>query len=163
MYPLGFEPRLDGVGGRNVIQLHYEYVFSLVYLANIINFACYDDFSILLVSVAFCKRLQLSFPILSKKLFLIFRQLIASVHGNCIDIFAIKITARHFSRPAAVFAYSSSAWSNKRLYSSNTPSMISSSISNEKLSSPFSSKVTLNTKASSSSMPSNNSTGCKIA
>ena len=27
VYPLGFEPRLDGVGGRNVIQLHYEYVF----------------------------------------------------------------------------------------------------------------------------------------
>ena len=25
VYPLGFEPRLDGVGGRNVIQLHYEY------------------------------------------------------------------------------------------------------------------------------------------
>ena len=29
MYPLGFEPRLDGVGGRNVIQLHYEYVYSI--------------------------------------------------------------------------------------------------------------------------------------
>ena len=28
VYPLGFEPKLDGVGGRNVIQLHYEYVFS---------------------------------------------------------------------------------------------------------------------------------------
>ena len=27
VYPLGFEPKLDGVGGRNVIQLHYEYVF----------------------------------------------------------------------------------------------------------------------------------------
>ena len=27
MYPLGLEPKLDGVGGRNVIQLHYEYVF----------------------------------------------------------------------------------------------------------------------------------------
>ena len=26
VYPLGFEPRLDGVGGRNVIQLHYEYI-----------------------------------------------------------------------------------------------------------------------------------------
>lgn len=26
VYPLGLEPRLDGVGGRNVIQLHYEYV-----------------------------------------------------------------------------------------------------------------------------------------
>ena len=26
MYPLGLEPRLDGVGGRNVIQLHYEYI-----------------------------------------------------------------------------------------------------------------------------------------
>ena len=26
VYPLGFEPRLDGVGGRNVIQLHYEYL-----------------------------------------------------------------------------------------------------------------------------------------
>ena len=29
VYPLGFEPRLDGVGGRNVIQLHYEYVYSI--------------------------------------------------------------------------------------------------------------------------------------
>ena len=28
VYPLGFEPRIDGVGGRNVIQLHYEYVCS---------------------------------------------------------------------------------------------------------------------------------------
>ena len=27
VYPLGLEPKLDGVGGRNVIQLHYEYVF----------------------------------------------------------------------------------------------------------------------------------------
>ncbi len=27
VYPLGFEPRLDGVGGRNVIQLHYEYEY----------------------------------------------------------------------------------------------------------------------------------------
>lgn len=26
MYPLGLEPKLDGVGGRNVIQLHYGYV-----------------------------------------------------------------------------------------------------------------------------------------
>ena len=26
VYPLGFEPKLDGVGGRYVIQLHYEYV-----------------------------------------------------------------------------------------------------------------------------------------
>lgn len=25
VYPLGLEPKLDGVGGRNVIQLHYEY------------------------------------------------------------------------------------------------------------------------------------------
>ena len=31
VYPLGFEPRLDGVGGRNVIQLHYEYVFYRKY------------------------------------------------------------------------------------------------------------------------------------
>ncbi len=27
VYPLGLEPKLDGVGGRNVIQLHYEYIF----------------------------------------------------------------------------------------------------------------------------------------
>ena len=27
MYPLGVEPRIDGVGGRYVIQLHYEYKF----------------------------------------------------------------------------------------------------------------------------------------
>ena len=27
VYPLGLEPKLDGVGGRNVIQLHYEYVY----------------------------------------------------------------------------------------------------------------------------------------
>ncbi len=27
VYPPGFEPGLDGVGGRNVIQLHYEYDF----------------------------------------------------------------------------------------------------------------------------------------
>lgn len=26
VYPLGLEPKLDGVGGRNVIQLHYGYV-----------------------------------------------------------------------------------------------------------------------------------------
>lgn len=26
VYPLGLEPRLDGVGGHNVIQLHYEYI-----------------------------------------------------------------------------------------------------------------------------------------
>ena len=26
VYPLRFELRIDGVGGRNVIQLHYEYV-----------------------------------------------------------------------------------------------------------------------------------------
>ena len=26
VYPLGFEPKLDGVGGRYVIQLHYEYL-----------------------------------------------------------------------------------------------------------------------------------------
>ena len=26
VYPLGFEPKLDGVGGRNVIQLHYGYL-----------------------------------------------------------------------------------------------------------------------------------------
>ena len=32
VYPLGFEPKLDGVGGRNVIQLHYEYVFFLLFL-----------------------------------------------------------------------------------------------------------------------------------
>ena len=31
VYPLGLEPRLDGVGGRNVIQLHYEYVFENLY------------------------------------------------------------------------------------------------------------------------------------
>ncbi len=31
VYPLGFEPRLDGVGGRNVIQLHYEYVFLAIF------------------------------------------------------------------------------------------------------------------------------------
>ena len=29
VYPLGLEPKLDGVGGRNVIQLHYGYVFCL--------------------------------------------------------------------------------------------------------------------------------------
>ena len=38
VYPLGFEPKLDGVGGRNVIQLHYEYVymfrFALFFTAN---------------------------------------------------------------------------------------------------------------------------------
>ncbi len=28
VYPSGLEPELDGVGGRNVIQLHYGY-FSL--------------------------------------------------------------------------------------------------------------------------------------
>ena len=28
VYPLRLELRIDGVGGRNVIQLHYEYVFS---------------------------------------------------------------------------------------------------------------------------------------
>lgn len=28
VYPPGFEPGLDGVGGRNVIQLHYEYLFA---------------------------------------------------------------------------------------------------------------------------------------
>ena len=28
VYPLGLEPKLDGVGGRNVIQLHYEYAFA---------------------------------------------------------------------------------------------------------------------------------------
>ena len=27
VYPSGFEPEVDGVGGRNVIQLHYEYVW----------------------------------------------------------------------------------------------------------------------------------------
>ena len=49
VYPLGFEPRLDGVGGRNVIQLHYEYVF--VYA------------TILLVFLLFCKRFHaLFFP-----------------------------------------------------------------------------------------------------
>ena len=26
VYPLGLEPKLDSVGGCNVIQLHYEYV-----------------------------------------------------------------------------------------------------------------------------------------
>ncbi len=26
VYPPGLEPGLDGVGGRNVIQLHYEYI-----------------------------------------------------------------------------------------------------------------------------------------
>ena len=33
MYPLGLEPKLDGVGGRNVIQLHYEYVRLLDFLS----------------------------------------------------------------------------------------------------------------------------------
>ena len=28
VYPSGFEPEVDGVGGRNVIQLHHEYVSS---------------------------------------------------------------------------------------------------------------------------------------
>ena len=26
VYPPGLEPGVDGVGGRNVIQLHYEYI-----------------------------------------------------------------------------------------------------------------------------------------
>ncbi len=26
VYSSGFEPELDGVGGRNVIQLHHEYL-----------------------------------------------------------------------------------------------------------------------------------------
>ncbi len=30
VYPLGLEPKLDGVGGRNVIQLHYEYVLIFI-------------------------------------------------------------------------------------------------------------------------------------
>ena len=29
VYPLRLELRIDGVGGRNVIQLHYEYIFCL--------------------------------------------------------------------------------------------------------------------------------------
>ena len=32
VYPLGLEPKLDGVGGRNVIQLHYEYLFIVLFL-----------------------------------------------------------------------------------------------------------------------------------
>ncbi len=31
VYPLGLEPKLDGVGGRNVIRLHYGYgIFTLL-------------------------------------------------------------------------------------------------------------------------------------
>ena len=38
VYPLGLEPKLDGVGGRNVIQLHYEYVFSFAYKKSLFSF-----------------------------------------------------------------------------------------------------------------------------
>ena len=44
VYPLGFEPKLDGVGGRNVIQLHYEYVFLIRFFQSyyiLLFFACF--------------------------------------------------------------------------------------------------------------------------
>ena len=42
MYPPGLEPGLDGVGGRNVIQLHYEYIYRCLLFAhegdNVLNY-----------------------------------------------------------------------------------------------------------------------------
>ena len=34
VYPLGIEPRVDGVGGRYVIQLHYEYEIKIIEMEN---------------------------------------------------------------------------------------------------------------------------------
>ena len=34
MYPLRLELRLDGVGGRYVIQLHYEYEIKIIEMEN---------------------------------------------------------------------------------------------------------------------------------
>ena len=58
VYPLGFEPRLDGVGGRNVIQLHYEYEY---FFSKALIFYYF--------LLPFCKRLWYNIFKLTKKFF----------------------------------------------------------------------------------------------